>query len=550
MLDLSFHFPNKTVWRKTLRALLLFAILCGTGFSRSGMAQSSDPQWEDFVNLSGTPTASTYPAIAGDASGRVHVLWSEDAGGETENILYDRDGNALIDSRGNPINFLNHDGNTLFYTRWDGETWLPPMDIQINPGGNILYPRIKIGPNGMLHAVWMGSTGERTALYYSRVFSDRSTEVRQWTRPIVLAEDLLTAYYPVDIAIDSRGLIFLLYARFRVDPGVYLIRSEDGGLSWSDPVQIFRTYDESGRNEGASTLRLAAGDQDRLHATWTRYDAGGNGKGIYYSGSEDAGLTWSAPYEVARWQPGWYETDWLVAGGVGDEIHLVWEGSSDIAATYERVSQDGGKTWSRPRLIFPKLVGENGFASLVSDSAGVLHLLVVKRGDADSIAHGVWYSQLANNRWSDPVLLGSGQSNLYDLLDPQNQPDLASMMRGTFTGGGLRYQDVAIANGNELFVVVVNEFDGEIWGSRAILDAPHVAPQVYQPPTPTFTPTEDSQDLQKRTPTPPPALLLNAEPPARQPVNPTRVVMFAALPSLLLILAMIAYKRAVKLVRR
>lgn len=530
-----------------MMAVFLLLSLAISQTASRGSAQPLEPAWDDFFNLSGSPTASTYPAIAGDTQGRVHVIWSEDVGGETENILYDRDGNALIDSRGKAINYLIHDGNTLYYSFWDGESWLPPMDIQMNPTGSILYPRLEVDSAGMLHAVWVGSAGDRTALYYSRVFSSHATNVREWTKPTILAEDLLTAYYPVDIAAGANGELYLLYSRYQVDPGIYFIYSQDGGKSWSDPLQIFRTYDELARKEGASTLRLAVDAADRLHATWTRYDAGGNGKAIYYSNSEDSGRTWSAPFEAASWQPGWYETDWLVAGGAGDEIHLVWEGSADIAATYERVSQDGGRTWSQPRWILPKLVGENGFASLVVDSSDTLHLLIVKRGDPDSIAHGIWHSSYRNNQWSEPVLVGSGYDNLYEMLDPLDQPDLLGMMQGTFTGGGLRYQDAVVVNGNELFVVIVNEYDGDVWVNRAMLDAPYRALQAYAEPTPTATPTQKPASSGEIPTTPLPAIPLDPQPSNTQANNgPARVVLFAAIPSLLLILVMIAFVRAAR----
>jgi hypothetical protein len=151
---------------------------------------------------------------------------------------------------------------------------------------------------------------------------------------------------------------------------------------------LYNTYGASGE-EGVSNTRLVADGKGRLHATWTRFGADGNGKGIYYAQSRDFGRTWSKPLAVAVWQPGWYEVDWLAVGVVEDEIHLVWEGSDVIAFLNERISRDGGVTWSEPQRILPNLRGENGFADLVVDSANHLNLLVVLRGDPDAIAHGV-----------------------------------------------------------------------------------------------------------------------------------------------------------------
>jgi len=77
-------------------------------------------------------------------------------------------------------------------------------------------------------------------------------------------------------------------------------------------------------------MRIITDLKNRLHVTWTLYGEEGNGIAIYYSQSLDNGKTWSKPFEVAAWRPGWYETDWLVSGVLGDEIHLIWKVASSL----------------------------------------------------------------------------------------------------------------------------------------------------------------------------------------------------------------------------
>jgi hypothetical protein len=528
---------------KILVITLLFSI--SPGSSSKAWAQSPDSSWTEFINISRTATASTIPCIVADTAGNVHVFWSEDVGGETENILLNPEGTPQLDARGNQINYLTGAGNTLYYTRWDGEAWIEPIDIIINPYGLIEYPSSTVDIHGILHVIWVGSEGANTRLYYSRAVSWKANSAFAWSKPVVLAEPVLFAYYPATVVADSSGGIHILFSQLGTDPGAYILNSYDWGNTWSDPIYLYTTDDPSGNNEGVSTVRLIIDKEDHLHATWTRYDKGGNGKAIYYSQSRDLGKTWSEPFEVAKWQPGWYEVDWLNVGVVGDEIHLVWEGSSNVATQVERFSYDSGLTWSEPNYILPNIVGENGFANLVVDSANQLHLLVVKRGDGYTLSHGIWYTSWEGNHWRDPILLGTTISSIYSMASNFDEHALSSLLRGTFTGNGLRYQEATIVNGNELFVIVVNEWDGEIWSSHTTLSSPFVLPRPYPQPTstPTSTPTFISQFV--NTSTPIPDYQFNGFP-SNKGTNTGTLLLLGILPVLLLVVGLITYERIFK----
>ena len=69
------------------------------GIWQAARAQNPGGNWTDFVNISQTATASTFPCIIADAAGNVHVLWSEDVGGRTKNLSSNRDGTPELDSR-------------------------------------------------------------------------------------------------------------------------------------------------------------------------------------------------------------------------------------------------------------------------------------------------------------------------------------------------------------------------------------------------------------------------------------------------------------------
>jgi hypothetical protein len=517
--------------------ILLFIALLGP--QRRVLAQVSDGQWSDFVNISNSPVASTYPAVASDTAGNLHVLWSEDIGGKTSNPSLKPDGSPLLDTRGKPVNVLDNIGNTLYYSRWDGEQWSSPVDVQANSGGYIEYPRAVVDNKGVLHAVWVATQAEFVRVMYSRVEAGKADSITDWSQPVVLVDPSLAIYYPVDISVDSKGGLHVLYSQIGDRAGAYVINSTDGGDNWSDPVQLFATMDAQGASDGVSTVRLVVDAKDRLHATWTRYDQSGNGKSIYYAQSTDYGQTWSRPFEVAAWQMGWYETDWLSAGVVGDEIHLIWEGGVGSYLN-ECISEDGGKTWG------DNLVGENGFASLVVDSANQLHMLVVKRGEHAESVHGIWYTTWDQDHWSDPILLGTNNFILYWKMNKMSMASIQEDLVGTFTGGGLRYQVASILNGNELFVVVVNEYGGDIWGSESTLSAPEFAPKPYPqataPPTMTVVP---DQPLDTPTPTPLPNSMTSGAQQGGE-IQPTTMLILGVMPAVLIIFGYLLYARLFK----
>ncbi len=467
---------------RILASLVIFVTFLGMTGLRSDLsvrAQDQGGGWTAFTDISNTPTASTYPCIVADSSGNVHVLWSEDVGGKTRSISFGADGAPALDARGKVINTLTDSGNTLYYARWDGKGWSQPVDVQINVRGLVEYPQAAVDVHGELHVIWVATEGQNANLLYSHVPADKAGLASNWSTPAILAVSVLYAYYPADIVADRSGGLHVIYSQIGPDPGAYVINSYDGGITWSAPIELYATFDTAGRQDGVSPVRMLGDSAGRLHAMWSVYGPDGNGKVILYTQSRDGGRTWSKPFAASVWQPGMYEVDWLTAGVSGDEIHLVWEGNERVAALYERISRDGGSTWDEPHRILTSLVGENGYADLVTDSAGHLHQLVVKRGDPDSLTNGIWYTSWQNNRWLDPILAGTAYDALYSMLNTITAASLKEMLQGTLTGNGLRYQRSVIVNGNELFVVVVNEWDGEIYSSHTVLSAPRIESKPY-----------------------------------------------------------------------
>jgi hypothetical protein len=124
--------------------------------------------------------------------------------------------------------------------------------------------------------------------------------------------------------------------------------------------------------------------------------------------------------------------------------------------------------------------------------------------------------------------------------------DMRELLNKTINGDGVRYQRAVVVNGNELFVVVVNEHDGDIYASHIQLDAKRIEPRPYpklQPATP--TPVLESVAV---TATVQPAATIPAftQDPPRDSISPGTVVLIGLAPIAIMILGLLIYRHFIQ----
>jgi hypothetical protein len=113
----------------------------------------------------------------------------------------------------------------------------------------------------------------------------------------------------------SHGNVYVLAS---VDPpgadplDVHLVRSEDGGATWSVPVRV--NDDPLGGNAWQWFGTMAVAPNGRIDAIWndTRSDPGGFDSQLYYAYSLDGGVSWSPNEPLSpAWNPhlGWPDQD-------------------------------------------------------------------------------------------------------------------------------------------------------------------------------------------------------------------------------------------------
>jgi hypothetical protein len=474
--------PSFKGWPFPISVILLVAVPLLWGLLAGGpVTAQGSIDWSFPVNLSNSPESSGRPAIVADGYGYVHVFWTEDVGGP-----------SILDIPGQLIG----DGNTIFYTRWDGMSWTQPIDILFVPGDEIAdYIAATVDAENRLHVVWTGQSN----FYYATAPSWQADSGHAWSKPVVVATDSARSQWESDIVVDSSGDLHIVYATGGDQPGIYHTRSSDGGTTWQLATKLSEPFAEL--EVAYSTVMIVADGADRLHVVWQTHEQEGFGQGVYYARSTDRGVTWTPPVRMAWRDPGEYgvEFPYIVSRGES-ELHMIYIDGAWHTGRWHRISQDGGATWSDAQQILTNLEGVNGYTVPLVDGDGGLHLVTTMR-TITQVAGPFFYARWLGTGWSPPELPFRGSDR---------------------TGPGAHWTAATVRLGNEIHVVWNTNFShkaGEIWHSRgkissvttaqalAIPTAEMTAPATTATPAahaPTAVPERQPLDLAETSPPPVP----------------------------------------------
>ncbi|TLN19025.1 hypothetical protein FDZ74_06365, partial [bacterium] len=99
----------KLISRRISFMVVLLLLLSVAG-QAAAQTQSVSVAWGQPVRLTDPKIQSWSPTIIADAAGNVHLMWSQTM------------------MTGSPAGM----GDTLYYTRWDGEKWTTPSDVRVS----------------------------------------------------------------------------------------------------------------------------------------------------------------------------------------------------------------------------------------------------------------------------------------------------------------------------------------------------------------------------------------------------------------------------------
>lgn len=200
-------------------------------------------------------------------------------------------GGLAADGEGNLIIVFSgrREGNGLYtlFSADGGATWTAPEPTFLTYGGNFPFIlKLHSGDSGTIHAVWdvRDDGGNGRQINYAQL----TPGSQKWHGPVRLATAESGYGVLIPTITEHDGELFVAYS------GVSIIRSQDGGRTWSDPARPFR---HTGINGIMSFVEDSGG---QLHLLWAQR----------ISGSPDTHGVWHS-----LWQDGhWTEPEPVVSG--------------------------------------------------------------------------------------------------------------------------------------------------------------------------------------------------------------------------------------------
>ena len=165
------------------------------------------------------------------------------------------------------------------------------------------------------------------------------------------------------MVVGATGGVYVVWYDEQVDSDgdIYLAYRAGCNSSWNTPAPV-PVAALAGVAEDAPSL--AIDDAGKLHLAWT---ANGN---IYFSFSDDGGLTWKAAQQLNDASGAVANAPDLVVDPAGQEIGVVWE--YDLPAAEQNIyfarSGDGGLAWSTNQPVAPD-AAEFQYAPAISRSS-------------------------------------------------------------------------------------------------------------------------------------------------------------------------------------
>ncbi len=156
-----------------------------------------------------------------------------------------------------------------------------------------------------------------------------------------------------NIVVSSNGDIHIIYheivgqRRF-----VFAVKSSDNGENFSNAIQIDNSLFFGGMPS------IAIDSADRLHIAWHAQEETSTDKfKVYYSRSDDGGDTWTAPKLVSKTYTADENLYAAIAIDPSGNPHIVWNSvlpqndPSNLGDVYHNFSGDGGETWPDDKMI-------------------------------------------------------------------------------------------------------------------------------------------------------------------------------------------------------
>lgn len=445
------------MWRYALVLFLMLGIPLRGASTQPAVAQTPGCSKDTSVLLfedshvrpnGGGPIVA--PFVFADQGGYVHVLWSH----------WDLD----VDPTG--------ETSSIYYMQRDvqGE-WGPAVNVLISPSGmRADYPQASVDADGRLYVIWNGG-GD---VFVSSADVTEALDVHAWSPPLMVPLDG-RAYAPVGLVLDADNVLHVVFSELGL--GVFYLFSNDGGVSWSSPVEITPPLSR----ESTEMPKLRIDSAGTMYVVWTQLQlpTGYPPTGVYFSRSTDQGQSWNAPVQIAGLDDG----EANLAQSLSGQLNVVYHGRAGIGGLLHRYSDDGGLTWSEPTTLVPRRQGGlTGAPGIAVDSAGTIHMI------ASQEYPNLWYGVWDGHSWGS---LLDASTLLYE--SPQGYTEQPAL---------------AVGLGNQVHLVFYDNGQ-RLWYATCVASAPSLTPVERKISTQEFlgTPTLSATLIPTASPTPYPVLV-------------------------------------------
>ncbi|HWQ05165.1 MAG TPA: sialidase family protein [Longilinea sp.] len=332
---------NRRFFSRLITLVLAICLVAGIagGVWLPVHAQIDMGGWSIPVNLSNSgKTVRSF--ITADSSGVMHAFW---------------------------LDKLN--GMQYSHSRTDG--WSTPrkavfpISLAVLTASNptiLLMPKLVSGPSNWVYLFWQDGNGLR----YSSANTANGKTLAAWSNGGVVA--LNSASY--DVLVDSDGVLHVAYVQpvdTNGDAGVYYVRSNNSGSSWTVPVLLYSSpyYRNLASTEITSapvdnSVDLSVTNVDGKKAIFVAFDNQPR-KRVFIAHSLDDGISWENVEEIDAPLPGagLASPGQIHVSARSKQALLAWQvkQSDTVCFTYFRNSDDGGKTWNAGQRLYTPYSG-------------------------------------------------------------------------------------------------------------------------------------------------------------------------------------------------